>query len=160
MKRKIKSRNMKAAFTLEAAVVVPIAMVIIVSMLFIAFFIHDCVVMNTVSSYMIMEKTADYSERPEAVKDEILKMLSGRMIISKNIAINVKGNEDKMSVTGNSEVSIPVPLIQELTDITGSTVSVNISNLYGRKKLLKYKSICDGFRNVLKNPSSKEIDGT
>ena len=81
----MKKRKLKAAFTLEAAVVVPIAMIIIVSMLFIAFLIHDCVVMNTVSSYIIMENADKYPDQPETMTDEIMQILSRRIILAKNI---------------------------------------------------------------------------
>ncbi len=154
----MKRKKLKAAFTLEAAVVVPIVMVIIVSMLFIALFIHDCVVMNTVSSYMIMENATKYSEQPESVKDEIMQMLSRRMIISKNIAVEVEGEEDEFSVAGSSEVFVPIPMIQELTDISKSTTKINISNLNGRKTLLKYKAITDGFRDVIGNGAKEPVE--
>ena len=156
----MKKRKLKAAFTLEAAVVVPIAMVIIVSMLFIAFFIHDCVVMNTVSSYMIMENATRYSEQPEALSDEILQLLSRRMIIAKNISAEVTGEEDQLSVKGSSDFYMPIPMVQELTDISNATTSLRISNLNGRKTLLKYKAICDGFRDVIGNAEESEIEET
>ncbi|MCQ2530368.1 MAG: hypothetical protein MJ086_03850 [Lachnospiraceae bacterium] len=156
----MKKRKLKAAFTLEAAVVVPIAMVIIVSMLFVAFFIHDCVVMNTVSSYMIMENATRYSEQPEALSDEILQLLSRRMIIAKNISAEVTGEEDQLSVKGSSDFYMPIPMVQELTDISNATTSLRISNLNGRKTLLKYKVLCDGFRDVIGNAEESEIEET
>ncbi|MCQ2512447.1 MAG: hypothetical protein MJ092_03570 [Lachnospiraceae bacterium] len=154
----MKKVKLKAAFTLEAAVVVPIVMVIIVSMLFIAFFVHDCVVMNTVSSYIVMENATRYSEQPEALSDEILQMLSKRMIIAKNIAAEVTGDEEQLSVKGSSDYFMPIPMVQELTDISNASTSIHISNLKGRKTLLKYKAICDGFQDVIGNAEEQEIE--
>ncbi len=147
----MKKRKLKAAFTLEAAVIVPVAMIIIVSMLFIAFLIHDCVVMNTVSSYIIMENADKDSEQPENMKDEIMQILSRRMIITKNIAIEMEGVEERVSVKGRGDFLIPIPMVQDLTGISKATTKLCISNLNGRKTLLKYQALCDGFRKATEN---------
>lgn len=148
---KVKKRKMKAAFTLEAAVIVPIAMIIIVSMLFIAFLIHDCVVMNTVSSYIIMENADKYPEQPETMRDAIMQMLSRQMILTKNIAVEVEGEEEMVTVKGSGDFLIPIPMVQDLTGISKASTKICISNLNGRKTLLKYKAIYDGFREIAGN---------
>ena len=147
----MKKRKLKAAFTLEAAVVVPIAMIIIVSMLFIAFLIHDCVVMNTVSSYIIMENADKYPDQPETMKDEIMQILSRRIILAKNISVEVEGEEETVAVKGSGDFLIPIPMVQDLTGISKATTKIHISNLNGRNTLLKYQALCDGFREVTGN---------
>lgn len=105
----------------------------------------------------MIENASKYSEQPEAVKEEILQMLSKRMIISKNVSVESEGEEDQILVKGSNEIVIPIQIVRELAGISKSSTEIKISNLNGRKTLLKYKAISDGFKNLTDSEKTKNI---
>jgi len=146
----MKKRKVKAAFTIEAAVIVPILMVIITALLFFAIYIHDNVIMKTVGTFSVMEEAGKQEIDTESMRSYIEEMLYKRMIITKNISVDASGDEDNAKISIQGEYSVPLKVVREVLgeDLSTEKSSINISNLNGRKQLLKYKAIKDGLSDI------------
>lgn len=147
----MKSKKYKGSFTLEAAVVVPITMALIAGLLIFTLSVHDGVIMNTVSTAIIMENASRFSKEPENIQGKIMEMLSKRLIVTRNIAVDVTGGEDDCTATCSGSFQIASGFIRNLTGtkITDLHSQINISYLNGRKTLLKYQAICDNVTGLL-----------
>lgn len=147
----MKSKKYKGSFTLEAAVVVPITMALIAGLLIFTLSVHDGVIMNTVSTAIIMENASRFSKEPENIQGKIMEMLSKRLIVTRNIAVDVTGGEDDCTATCSWSFQIASGFIRKLTGtkITDLHSQINISYLNGRKTLLKYQAICDNVTGLL-----------
>lgn len=146
----MKRKKLKAAFTIEAAVIVPIAMVIITALLFFTIYVHDNVIMGTVGTFTIMEEAGKENADVSDMRRDVEDMLSKRMIITKNISVDAQGNEDDFSICIQGDYIVPLRAVRKVLgeDMNQENSKINISNLNGRKTLLKYKAIKDGFSKL------------
>ena len=147
----MKNRKYKGSFTLEAAVVVPITMALIAGLVIFTLSVHDGVILNTVSTAIIMENASRFSKEPENIQGKIMGMLSKRLIVTRNIAVEVTGGEDDCTATCSGSFQIASGFVRNMTgtEITDLQSRINISYLNGRKTLLKYKAVCDGASGLL-----------
>ena len=147
----MKNRKYKGSFTLEAAVVVPITMALIAGLVIFTLSVHDGVILNTVSTAIIMENASRFSKEPENIQGKIMDMLSKRLIVTRNIAVEVTGGEDDCTATCSGSFQIASGFIRNMTgtEITDLQSRINISYLNGRKTLLKYKAVCDSASGLL-----------
>lgn len=146
-------KTYKGSFTLEAAVVVPLAMALIAVIMLFALAVHDGVIMNTVSVAAIMENAGKYSDDPENIREEVQAMLQKRLVVAKNISVDVEGTKEQCSAVSQGSFQIASGFIRYFTgeDITKLNTRVCISNLDGRKTLLKYKTLCDTVESLRTN---------
>ena len=153
----MKCRKYKGSFTLEAAVIIPLAMALIAALLIFTLAVHDGVIMNTVSIAAIMENAGKFSDDPENIQGEVSDMLLRRLVVAKNISVDVTGTEDECTTTSQGSFQVTSAFIRYFTgeDLTNLNTKVSISNLNGRKMLLKYKTICDSAEQVLSGGSQE-----
>ncbi len=147
----MKKRTCKGSFTLEAAVIVPLAMALIAAILIFALAVHDGVIMNTVGVATIMENAGNFENDPEIIREDVLKMLQKRLVVAKNVSVEVEESKDQYTAISQSSFQIASGFIRYFTgeDLSQLNTRVCISNLNGRKTLLKYKTICDSAKNIL-----------
>ena len=138
-------KRLRGSFTVEAAVIVPLTMFIVVTFIYMAFYLHDKVVMSCTGADYILENAADYSGSLTDIEENTEEMLESRLIIADSISVSVS-EDDGVTLGSSAQVAMPFSFI---TDIMGYSVkeaesTVNISMLDGRRTLLKYKAIADG----------------
>ena len=153
MVQKLFKKKLKASFTIEASIIVPIALLLVASVMTVVFMLHDRVILSTVSSYEVIEHATQYKDNPQAAEEGILQMLEKRLVTAKNIQTSSKGEADGMSVFTEAEIDVPLGKVRELTDAEGRIkTSVNVSNLNRREQLVRYKTICDGLAAITEDP--------
>ena len=113
----MKRKKYKGSFTLEAAVVVPITMALIAGLLIFTLSVHDGVILKTVSTAIIMENASRFSKEPENIQGKILDMLSKRLIVTRNIAVDVTGGEDDCTATCRGSFQIASGFIRNLASV-------------------------------------------
>lgn len=149
MVQKLFKKKLKASFTIEASIIVPIALLLVASVMTVVFMLHDRVILSTVSSYEVIEHATQYKDNPQAAEEGILQMLEKRLVTAKNIQTSSEGETDGMSVRTEAEIDVPLGKVQELTNAEGRIeTSVNVSNLNRREQLVRYKTICDGLSAI------------
>ncbi len=149
--QRIFRKKLKASFTIEASVIVPLALLLVASVITVVFMLHDRVILSTVSSYEVIDHAAEYKDNPQAA-DEILAMLEKRLVTAKNVQSLAEGKEDGMSVQTSADIEVPLDFVQMLTEAEGGIeASVNVSNLNRREQLVRYKTICDGLSAITKD---------
>ena len=138
-------KRLRGSFTVEAAVIVPLTMFIVVTFIYMAFYLHDRVIMSCIGADYILENAADYSGSLADIEENTEEMLKSRLIIADKISVSVS-EDDGAALSSSAKIAMPFSFI---TDIMGSSAediesTVNISMLDGRKALLKYQAIADG----------------
>jgi hypothetical protein len=142
-------KKLKASVTIEASILVPIALLLVASVMTVVFMLHDRVILSTVSSYEVIDHASQYKDDPQAAEEGILQMLEKRLVTAKNIQTSSEGETDGMSVRTEAEINVPLGKVQELTNAEGRIeTSVNVSNLNRREQLVRYKTICDGLSAI------------
>lgn len=150
--QKIIRKKLKASFTIEASIIVPLALLLVASVITIVFMLHDRVLLSTVSSYEVIDHATEYKENPQAAADEILAMLEKRLVTAKNVQSLAEGKEDGMRVQASADIRVPLDFVQMLTEAEGRIeATVNVSNLNRREQLVRYKTICDGLAVLTKD---------
>lgn len=156
---------LKAGFTIEASVIVPVAMVLTAAVMLISFALHDRVVMHTAAVFEIMDHAKGFEEEPEEAAAKTEELLAKRLIAAKGTQVLVEEEKDNTKVSVNGSISFPGGFLWR---VAGSSFErpearVRISNLDGRKALIGYKTICDGisaFGNAGKErEEGSETDG-
>ena len=138
-------KRLKASFTIEAAVIVPLTIFIIAAFMYMAFYIHDRAVMGSAGAAYILENAADYSDSLSTIEEDTGEMLENRLIIAENISVSVT-DEDGITLESSADINMPLPFLSSILGTSPDSVStsVNISMLDGRAQVLKYKAAADG----------------
>ncbi len=137
-------KKLKASFTIEAGVVVPVIMFITVTVFLMCFFIHDRAVMKSVGVFYAMESAGKETD-DFGLSDEISRMLGMRLIRTKEISVSAESDGDAAGIRETGRVPAPFVFEQELNGGQFSLLAaeIDVSDLNGRRALLKYKAIID-----------------
>lgn len=140
----ILQKKLNANFTIEAAVIVPITMVIIITIFFAAFYMRDTVTVKSESEVAILDEAGHIEEKPNT--GYLQSSVEGKVLMAKNVSASVKGEDDEYSAYVHAGFDLPIPMIESMLgrDMENINTEINISNLDARKQLLKYKAIADG----------------
>ena len=138
--------DLKGSFTIEAAVVVPITMVIMVAMVFMSFFAYDKTTLTAVCDYALMETAGKTENNTGQIQSEVSGLLVSRLLAASDIKVSAGGSDMNAYIESSASFGIPMLMIQTLFGYENMNFSsrLDVSNLNGRKKLLLYKSILDG----------------
>lgn len=138
-------KRLKASFTIEAAVIVPLTIFIIAAFMYMAFYIHDRAVMGSAGAAYILENAADYSDSLSTIEEDTREMLENRLIIAENISVSVT-DDDGITLESSADINMPLAFLSSILGTSPDSVStsVNISMLDGRAQVLKYKAAADG----------------
>lgn len=138
--------KLKAGFTIEAAVIVPLALLLTASLMTVMFLLHDRVLFSTVSIYELMEHADSYQKDLTAAEEEVTQVLGKRLVTVRAPEVSGEETADGMQIDSRGEAEIPMYFVRDLLgDGSGELrTRVNISNLNGRKALIRYKTIVDG----------------
>lgn len=146
----MKNKRIKASFTIEAAFIVPLVMVVIVGIIFIAFLMHDMVTMDAMNTYTLIENANEYNDNIDFIENDLSKKLSTKLIITKNINVESNKRLDGIIVKSCGAFSLPSLSLTELfgTKKVNESSEIMITNLDGRGALLKNKAIVDGIKKI------------
>ena len=143
-------KALKGSFTIEAIIVVPLTMAIMVGIVFMAFLAYDKASMTAVCDYALMETAGNTGNNTGKVQNAVSELLNSRMLAVSDINVSAGGNERNAFVASSATFDIPLLLIRKLigSDAAKLNCSMDISNLDGRGTLLLYKSILDGVSSL------------
>ena len=136
--------RLKASFTIEAAVIVPISMFVIITFMYMAFYMHDCVIIKTVGPYYILENADSYNDSLSGIEEDIADMLEKRLIIAGDVSV-VLEEDDGFILKCSAEFDLPLNFIRTLLGASSGSISTqtDISALNARELLLEYKAFAD-----------------
>lgn len=140
-------KKLKASFTIEAAVIVPLTMFIIVTFMYMTFYLHDLCVLGSAGISFIMDNAAGFAEGQEkTLASEAEEYINERLIIADSVSVDMEEDDDGLFLSGGADFDVPFGFAGDLLGFSLSEMntSVNISNLDARGTLLKYKAISDG----------------
>ena len=139
---------LKAGFTLEAAVIVPLSLVIICTMILLSFYIHDKIVFKSAGVRAVFENR---SEDTSAIRSSVLDALENGLIMTRNTDVSCEINDDSASVQASGNFNWGYRMISGLFQDSLDTMSekISISNLDGRSIILKY-ALADDLKELLK----------
>lgn len=158
IKTSLLHRTWRGSFTIEAAVIVPLILVLVAAMLTAVFLVHDRVIMNTVSVYEVMDHAEQQRQDPTAVQTAAAEMLEKRLITAKEAGVSVEATEDGFAVNAEGTAAIPLRFVRMLLGEGSGQIhtNINISNLDGRSALIQYKTICDGLAALSSGTEGEE----
>lgn len=138
------------SFTLEAAVIVPLVMVIMVAAVFLTFYVHDIVTMTAVSDYALLENAGNIRKNEQEITKGMTQLLSDRMIAATDISSSVSGSDNKAYATASAHINLPTAMLKTMLgeETENLNKEIDISNLSGRKTLLLYKAIIEGASEI------------
>jgi len=144
--KKETGKKYKAVFTIEAAFIIPIVMVIVAVMLFFAFYIHDKIILTSVSTYYVLEHINEYEGNPETIENETKEMLEKRLLILKDAEVSTESSENEWTIKSSGTFNLPFRFLSLFLSGEENTEKseINISNMKGRSALIKYKVLVDG----------------
>ena len=136
--------RLKASFTIEAAVIVPISMFVIITFMYMAFYMHDCVIIKTVGPYYILENADSYNDSLSGIEEDIADMLEKRLIIAGDVSV-VLEEDDGFILNCSAEFDLPLNFISTFLGASSGSISTqtDISALNARELLLEYKAFAD-----------------
>lgn len=151
-------KKLKASFTIEAGVVVPILMIIIVAMITIAFLLHDRLIMSTAGTYEVMEHAGDFDQQQEAALQNLQSVLDRKLITADNVTVSGESRSEGIRMRASGEADIPLSDVSRLVGAGSEkiSVSINITNLKGRKALIRYKTYMDALSFMKDGQEEKE----
>ena len=148
----MKRKRLKASFTIEATVIVPITLVLTAALMITAFALHDRVILSTVSISEVMESADSAGKEPEQIRAAVSEVLGQRLLTAKEVFVNAEADDESVSLQSGGTVDGALSSVRDLLGEESSHLEsrIDISNLQARKILVKYKTICDGISAVVK----------
>ena len=139
----------RASFTIEAAVIVPMTMLILMAVIFLSFHVHDKVSIVAATQYAALVQ-AESSLAGSSGLAGPQQGLSRQLIRATDAGLSVSGDADSVTAEASAGFTVPIPMVDLLTNHALQSISVSVHNrsFNGRKKLLLYKSICDGVQDL------------
>ena len=137
--------HLKASATIEASVIVPLTILIIAAVMTVVLVLHDRVIFPAVSLSGVMEQAGKEADIEE-LQSSVSELLGTRLLTARDATVAAEAEEDGISVSSGGDIRIPLSAVRALVGEGNNRIdsSVRISNLDGRKALIKYKTICDG----------------
>ena len=147
--KKLLKKELNAAFTIEAAVIVPISLMIVMTILFLSFYLHDLVTVTAVNEYVIYEAAHDMKEDQYAAQDLAETILSGKLLTAKDACVSITAGKNKASSVISAVFTAPLDLIKTMMgNMSEISSSIDVSNLNGREQLIIYKAVMDGIEDI------------
>lgn len=146
----MKRKKLKASVTIEAALIIPIVMIIIVAMIFVAFIAHDSATMDAKNTYELMENASQFNDDIENMQPNMQDAMTRGLLVTKNINVESKKRADGIIVKSCGNFTLPFQALQELfgTKQINESSEIAVTNLDGRGSLLKSKAIVDGIKKI------------
>lgn len=100
-------RYLKGSYTIEATLIVPIVLLIIISIIYYSFYLHDSLIMKSCGYGFVLdnENYADISE--SELSEKARKLLDDRTILAQNISADVKLKNNGMEIYYSGNFSFP-----------------------------------------------------
>lgn len=143
-------RTISGSFTIEAAVVVPMCMLIFLAVIYLGFYEYDQVTVNAVSEYAVYRQ-AEQNLGGVSGTEGLEAELSSLLLAVSQSSLSVTGDANQSKAASSANFQIPLLMVDQLTSGTLRTIRAEAEgNAFdGRKKLLLYKNICDGAGDIL-----------
>ena len=141
--------KLKASFTVEASVVIPITLFIMLALILLSFYIHDKTILVNASVSAILENANDDSDIGE-LKSEAYSRINAKTIGVNGTYVNVESNDGKYVLSAGSSFDWKNDFVRAFLDnsLGSAEAEVNISNLDGRRVLLEIKVLSDAARLI------------
>ena len=140
-------KEVKAVLTIEAAVIVPLSMIIITMLVCFGLYLHDVVLADTVGPAAVLEAAGQFDSSEYDIKTEVREMLERRLSAAGVISVDCEGEEDK-KICVKGSFSWPFQSLISSPGLSGISSELSLTNLDGRSQLLKYKMLCDGIADL------------
>ena len=124
-------------------------MLILMAIIFLSFHTHDEVSIVAAAQYAALVQ-AESSLTGSSGLAGSQQSLSRRLIRATGAGLSVSGNADAVTAEASAGFTVPIPMVDLLTNHALRSISASVQNhsFNGRKKLLLYKSICDGVNDI------------
>ena len=148
VKTKILKKTVKASFTIEVAVIVPITLVIVLCVIFAALYIHDSVIVKAVNTDVSVENIGNEDADSDEIASEIRQKLENSLLVADadevDFQTDSKSNGFKAITSGNLDAPVGMAAKILPDNMTEIEYELRTANVNARQTLNGYKAICDG----------------
>ncbi len=107
-------KRIKASYTIEAALLFPFILAVLVLLIFESFFIHDRTVINAASNLAALRGsriTDPGSDIAGIVRDMGERETDGRLLSTRDLSLDVQVSDSEVTVTCTGEFEIPAGIL-------------------------------------------------
>lgn len=129
---------MRASFTIEAVVVLPITMLAIAALICITLLLHD----HTILTANCAESVLRNANRNEADGTVVL----GKMVSIDGASVELQTENDAVTATGSGNIRVRSYLLGQMigSNAIQTNTEIKAGHLDARKELLRYKLLAEG----------------
>lgn len=147
--KKILSVNYNGSFTVEAAIIYPFAIIIILSMILLSFYLHDLVICQGALIKNSYGKTVilSYNYEEDNINESIIKNINSESTLPGNYNLSIKHIDNSINYNLTANYHISFNSIKNICSpkyfpgVTDFSINIRGSNLCRRINF--YKSITD-----------------
>jgi CRISPR/Cas system CSM-associated protein Csm3 (group 7 of RAMP superfamily) len=145
--------KLKASFTIEAALLMPLIIGTIVVLLYMSFFLHDNAVITEGTILLANRYTNERKLTNTQIKQKIInekqQSIESKVLAAKNIATAVEVNDKKISITCNATFEFPsMYLIRQI--FNQRTLSITTTKTINRANPVAFIRNCRTIEHVIK----------
>lgn len=150
-KKNIKYK-LQAGFTIEAAVIVPIILILTLCVTFAAFYLHDNTVIKAVNTDVSVKNIGADKKNEAEMSAEIQKKIEESLLMidveHAELSIDENSKEFKAVISGNADA--PKGMAQKILPVyfEGVEQELKTANTNARQTLNGYKAFCDGLKDT------------
>lgn len=103
----MKYKSYRGSYSIEAALVIPIVLIVIITVIYYSFYLHDSLVMKSLGYSFALDNYnyQDFSE--DELSSIAIGLMDSKTIIVEHISVKVKLNNDGMDISYQGEFSFP-----------------------------------------------------
>lgn len=125
-----KKRYLQGYFTVEAALILPMVMLFITIMIFLAFYSYDRCIMEQSAYQAALSGTSNHIKDTDTVwketKEAADKLIEGKLFAISNVICNVNVSATEVAVTYYGEVNVPfLSWISDYVSVVDFSINVN-----------------------------------
>lgn len=147
-------KKLKGSYTVEASLLFPFILTVIVMIIYLAFFIHDRCVMNTAAYQAALRGSREKSSSGKAIgitEKAAEELLAGTLIATENVSHDVNITDKEISVIYEGTMKIPAGIL--FMRINGSEgIPIKVKSTAIRKDPIKFIREC----RFIENPAGRK----
>lgn len=119
----MKNKNLQGSYTLEAALIVPIVLIVIIASIYYSFYLHDSLVMKSCGYEFVLDTNNYLGKEEEELATLAKEIMESKTILAENIRTSIELENEGMSIEYCGEFSFPFVGLKNILDSSISIIN-------------------------------------
>ena len=138
-------KNVQASFTIEAAVVIPIVLVLFAALIFLTFFAHDSITIHAAGTAAVLEQAEAFKDKKLSAETREDTDLLTHLLVAEDASLSISETGEGLTASLSAGFHVPLLMVRTILGDAAQNLraEINLTHLDARKEILGYKALTD-----------------